>query len=156
MCNQAPWPVRKGIFRSTGQSDFVPTRTPSPIVEFPLSPPPPQTPTSSVTPPPQHKNGIVLNVTSPRTSPRVTIVESPPPPGGGSGGGTTRASPPQQVRTTFEIPIERVKVSSAGNCQNKAQTKWSNLAVILQRSRGLKITRLLCKHGPNVRGENKS
>lgn len=40
MNNQAPWPVRKGIFRSSGQSDFIPTRSPSPIVEMPLSPPP--------------------------------------------------------------------------------------------------------------------
>ncbi|XP_075164565.1 sterile alpha and armadillo motif isoform X2 [Haematobia irritans] len=40
MTNQAPWPVRKGIFRSSGQSDFIPTRSPSPIVEMPLSPPP--------------------------------------------------------------------------------------------------------------------
>lgn len=62
MTNQAPWPVRKGIFRSSGQSDFIPTRTrtPSPIVEMPLSPPPlytqqPQSP----------------------SSPRVTITESP-------------------------------------------------------------------------------
>lgn len=129
MCNQAPWPVRKGIFRSTGQSDFVPTRTPSPIVEFPLSPPPPQTPTSSATPPPQHKNGIVLNVTSPRTSPRVTIVESPPPPSGGNGGGgTTRCSPPQQVRTTFEIPIERVKVSCALGTVKIRQKKMVKLS----------------------------
>lgn len=36
--NKAPWPVRKGIFRSTGQSDFVPQRTPSPIVELPNTP----------------------------------------------------------------------------------------------------------------------
>lgn len=34
----APWPVRKGIFRSTGQSDFIPQRTPSPIVEMPATP----------------------------------------------------------------------------------------------------------------------
>ncbi|XP_060659532.1 NAD(+) hydrolase sarm1 isoform X7 [Drosophila nasuta] len=56
--NQAPWPVRKGIFRSSGQSDFVPTRSPSPIVEMPLSPPPPGTPLgrsirSPLSPPPQ-------------------------------------------------------------------------------------------------------
>lgn len=95
MCSQAPWPVRKGIFRSTGQSDFVPTRTPSPIVEFPLSPPPPQTPTASS--PTQHKNGITLSVSSPTTSPRVTLVETP-------------LASPVNVRTTFEIPIERVKV----------------------------------------------
>lgn len=36
--NKAPWPVRKGIFRSSGQSDFVPQRTPSPIVEMPNTP----------------------------------------------------------------------------------------------------------------------
>lgn len=35
---QAPWPVRQGLFRSTGQSDFVPQRTPSPIVEMPNTP----------------------------------------------------------------------------------------------------------------------
>lgn len=34
----APWPVRKGIYRSTGQSDFIPQRTPSPIVEMPATP----------------------------------------------------------------------------------------------------------------------
>lgn len=34
----APWPVRKGIFRSTGQSDYIPQRTPSPIVEMPATP----------------------------------------------------------------------------------------------------------------------
>lgn len=38
MSNQAPWPVRKGIFRSSGQSDFVPQRTPSPVVEMPPTP----------------------------------------------------------------------------------------------------------------------
>ncbi|XP_017111802.1 NAD(+) hydrolase sarm1 isoform X6 [Drosophila elegans] len=59
MSNQAPWPVRKGIFRSSGQSDFTPTRSPSPIVEMPLSPPPVATPsnrfglTSPLSPPPQ-------------------------------------------------------------------------------------------------------
>lgn len=61
MTNQAPWPVRKGIFRSSGQSDFIPTRTrtPSPIVEMPLSPPP-----------------LTAQPQSP-SSPRVTITESP-------------------------------------------------------------------------------
>lgn len=34
----APWPVRQGLFRSTGQSDYVPQRTPSPIVELPNTP----------------------------------------------------------------------------------------------------------------------
>ncbi|XP_061500604.1 uncharacterized protein LOC133390950 [Anopheles gambiae] len=118
MCNQAPWPVRKGIFRSTGQSDFVPNRTPSPIVEFPLSPPPPSQPGSSPSPlgpnmasnqgsssnssksgspVHSHRNGIQLNVAGPHcSSPRVTIVESP------------LGSPAGSVRTTFEIPIESV------------------------------------------------
>lgn len=40
MSNKAPWPVRKGIFRSSGQSDFVPQRTPSPVVEMPNTPTP--------------------------------------------------------------------------------------------------------------------
>lgn len=40
MSNHAPWPVRKGIFRSSGQSDYVPQRTPSPIVEMPNTPQP--------------------------------------------------------------------------------------------------------------------
>ncbi|XP_049314592.1 NAD(+) hydrolase sarm1 isoform X11 [Bactrocera dorsalis] len=40
MSHQPPWPIRKGIYRSSGQSDFVPARSPSPIVEMPLSPPP--------------------------------------------------------------------------------------------------------------------
>lgn len=107
MCSQAPWPVRKGIFRSTGQSDFVPTRTPSPIVEFPLSPPPqqgsvspsPLSPGSKSGSPVGHaplRNGIILSVPpSPLGSPRVTIVESP-------------LGSPASVRTTFEIPIESV------------------------------------------------
>uniref|UniRef100_A0AAG5DCK7 ADP-ribosyl cyclase/cyclic ADP-ribose hydrolase n=1 Tax=Anopheles atroparvus TaxID=41427 RepID=A0AAG5DCK7_ANOAO len=112
MCSQAPWPVRKGIFRSTGQSDFVPTRTPSPIVEFPLSPPPPPPNQQQGSPSPSPlspgsksgspvgpgplRNGITLSVPpSPLGSPRVTIVESP-------------LGSPASVRTTFEIPIESV------------------------------------------------
>lgn len=66
MSNQAPWPVRKGIFRSTGQSDFVPTRTPSPIVEIPM------------TPQPRKNSNNPLNING-----GVTIIEtpvSPPPP----------------------------------------------------------------------------
>ncbi|KAL9908060.1 sterile alpha and armadillo motif isoform 10-T17 [Glossina fuscipes fuscipes] len=57
---QAPWPVRKGIFRSSGQSDFKPTRSPSPIIEMPTSPPPITSPTINrsspncpLSPPPQ-------------------------------------------------------------------------------------------------------
>lgn len=59
MSNKAPWPVRKGIFRSSGQSDFVPQRTPSPVVEMPNTP----------TPQPGR--------TSNPLSPLISIVESP-------------------------------------------------------------------------------
>ncbi|ETN58316.1 sarm1 [Anopheles darlingi] len=113
MSNQAPWPVRKGIFRSTGQSDFVPTRTPSPIVEFPLSPPPlaptgqPPVMSGKLASPTvggggPHRNGITLNVASPvhPGSPRVTIVESPL-----SNPGSPMGC---AVRTTVEVPIEGV------------------------------------------------
>lgn len=44
MANSAPWPVRVGIFKSSGQSDYEPVvQTPSSnavTVEFPISPPP--------------------------------------------------------------------------------------------------------------------
>lgn len=39
--NQAPWPINKGLYRSTGQSDYHPMsaqRSPSPIVEMPATP----------------------------------------------------------------------------------------------------------------------
>lgn len=60
-----PWKVRKGIFKSTGTSDYaLPTRnTPSPIIEMPISPPVVKTPTSPLSNP---------------MSPRVTIIESCP------------------------------------------------------------------------------
>lgn len=47
---KAPWPVRKGIFRSSGQSDFVPQRTPSPIVEMPNTPVSQQTNSNPLSP----------------------------------------------------------------------------------------------------------
>lgn len=81
MSSQAPWPVRKGIFRSTGQSDYLPQRTPSPIVEMPNTPQP------------------NLKTTNP-LSPRVSIVESPfsPP---------QSPSPMTPINKTIrEIPIE--------------------------------------------------
>lgn len=56
--HHAPWPVRKGIFRSTGHSDFIPTRSPSPIVEMPNTPQPGK-------------------VSSNPLSPKVSVVESP-------------------------------------------------------------------------------
>lgn len=61
--NYRPWKVRKGIFKSTGTSDYsVPPRnTPSPIIEMPLSPVATSTPCSPLSP----------------MSPRVIIAESP-------------------------------------------------------------------------------
>lgn len=84
-----PWKIRKGIFKSTGTSDYsLPTRnTPSPIVEMPMSPPPP-TPTSIKTP----------------TSPRVTIIENPLSPPIATASATFQ---PIIHRTVREIPIER-------------------------------------------------
>lgn len=40
--NYKPWKVRKGVFKSSGTSEYtLPLRnTPSPIIEMPLSPPP--------------------------------------------------------------------------------------------------------------------
>lgn len=38
MSKKSSWPVRKGLFRTTCQSEFLPQRSPSPIVEIPLSP----------------------------------------------------------------------------------------------------------------------
>lgn len=82
--NQAPWPVRKGVYRSVGQSDFVPTsppvRSPSPIVEIP------ETPSES------------SRYSTPINSPSVFKFEK-------------SKSPPIVVRTTNvvrEIPIELV------------------------------------------------
>lgn len=96
--NYKPWKVRKGIFKSTGTSDYVlPQRnSTSPIIEMPLSPPV-KAPSSPLTP----------------LSPRVTIVESPlsPQP---SVANNSPSSPiniiqPQIIhRTVREIPIERV------------------------------------------------
>lgn len=70
--NKAPWPVRKGIFRSTGQSDFVPQRTPSPIVELPNTPmsPPISNPMSPLS---------VPIVESPFSPPIVIESDTPPP-----------------------------------------------------------------------------
>lgn len=84
-----PWKVRKGVFKSTGTSEYsVPPRnTPSPIVEMPLSPPPinNKSPSSPLSP----------------LSPRVTIIENPlsPP--------ILQLNAPSIHRTMREIPIER-------------------------------------------------
>lgn len=67
-----PWPVRKGIFRSIGQNDFVvPNRETSPIVEMPM------TPSSTRSSPARFIPGYNRSM-----SPRITIEESPlsPPP----------------------------------------------------------------------------
>lgn len=76
--NYKPWKVRKGVFKSTGTSDYavLPRNTPSPIIEMPMSPAPNSTPKSPM-------------------SPRVTIIENP-------------LSPPILVhRNVREIPVER-------------------------------------------------
>lgn len=87
-----PWKVRKGIFKSTGTSDYaLPTRnTPSPIIEMPMSPPIIKTPTSPLSNP---------------MSPRVTIIESPLSP---SPATASASFQPIIHRTVREIPIERV------------------------------------------------
>jgi len=83
MSNHAPWTVRKGIFRSTGQSDFIPTRTPSPIVELPMSP----------------QNNYNSNPISP-LSPRCTFIECPLSPPTST---TSDPSTPQIPQTPFII-----------------------------------------------------
>lgn len=40
MSKKTPWPVNKGFFRSAYQTEFIPQRSPSPIIEMPLSPEP--------------------------------------------------------------------------------------------------------------------
>lgn len=73
-----PWPVRKGIFRSIGQNDFVvppSNRETSPIVEMPMSP------SSARSSPARFIPGYNRSM-----SPRITIEESP-------------LSPPPQVMT---------------------------------------------------------
>lgn len=86
-----PWKVRKGVFKSTGTSDYsVPPRnTPSPIIEMPMSPLPVniKSPNSPLSPSPM--------------SPRVTIIESPlsPP--------IIPSTMPTLHRTVREIPIEK-------------------------------------------------
>ena len=84
-----PWKVRKGIFKSTGTSDYeLPKRdTPSPIIDMPLSPPPSKTTKSPLSP----------------VSTHVTIIESP------LTFSPTNSSTLQPIlhRTIREIPIDR-------------------------------------------------
>lgn len=76
-----PWNVRKGIFRSIGQNDFVvPPREPSPIVEMPMSP------SSARSSPARFIPGYNRSM-----SPRITIEESP-------------FSPPPQTPSTVKSP----------------------------------------------------
>lgn len=94
--NFTPWKpiVRKGVFKSTGTSDYDmirTNRTPSPIVEMPMSP------------------QVTANRNQNPLSPRLTIVDCP-------------LSPPILppiilVRNIHEIPIERVEEvrSAIGN-----------------------------------------
>lgn len=87
--NFKPWKIRKGVFKSTGTSDYTvpPRKTPSPIIEMPLSPPPvtPKSPTSPLSP----------------LSPRVTIIENP------LSSQIVQSTTPSIHLTIREIPIER-------------------------------------------------
>lgn len=128
---KAPWPVRPGVFKSIGQNDFKPNRSPSPIVEMPMSPssarssparfipgynrsmspritieespfsPPPQTPTSVMSPPP-----FMSRHQSP---PLLTRLQSPPPPPQQAanipGAVSSPLSPPPPV--VREVPIQK-------------------------------------------------
>lgn len=76
MSGQAPWPVRKGVFRSVGQSDYTPVRSPSPVIEIPPTPQNENTPHSSI---PVH-------------TPVFTFEKA--------------KSPPLTIRSVREIPIE--------------------------------------------------
>lgn len=94
MSGQAPWPVRKGIFRSTGHSEYVPNtvHSPSPVVEIP------ETPQSD-------KSSSRINI--PINSPVFTFETS----------GTTPTTPLSSANAILtignvvrEIPIERYEV----------------------------------------------
>lgn len=79
-----PWKVRKGLYKSTGTSDYAlpPRDTPSPIIEMPMSPAPaPKSTCSPLSP----------------SSPRVMIIESPLSP----------SMIQRNISNVREIPIER-------------------------------------------------
>lgn len=93
-----PWPVRKGIFRSIGQNDFVvPNRETSPIVEMPMSP------SSARSSPARFVPGYNRSM-----SPRITIEESPlsPPP-------LVTSPPPVLVYPQFPPPPVAMTTTSA-------------------------------------------
>lgn len=81
-----PWKVRKGIFKSTGTSDYaLPTRrTPSPKIETPIS-------------------SALNHTTLTPSSPRVMVIESPHPP----------SIIQKNIPNIREIPIERFDEVSA-------------------------------------------
>lgn len=47
---QAPWPVRKGVFRSVGTSEHGNVRSPSPVIEIPETPTSTESPSKYATP----------------------------------------------------------------------------------------------------------
>lgn len=99
-----PWKIRKGVFKSTGTSDYSvpPRKSPSPIIEMPLSPPP------------------LVGFKSPTSplSPRVTIMESPLSPH------IIHSHGPSIHLTVREIPIEcEVSVKVFLSRKNKKRLK---------------------------------
>lgn len=107
MPGQAPWPVRKGIFRSTGHSEYVPrdsVHSPSPVVEVP------ETPQADVS-----SNRMNIPINSPVFTFETTATT-------GGGGGTTPVTPLSSANAILtignvvrEIPIERYEVMESGN-----------------------------------------
>lgn len=115
MSNKAPWPVRKGIFRSSGQSDFVPQRTPSPVVELPNTPTPQSGRTSNPLSP---LISIVESPLSPPQSPGPMTPLSPTSP-------MSPTSPTGSVnRSIRQIPIEvQQEVKSTIPCFTSTHSK---------------------------------
>lgn len=68
MSKKTPWPIHKGIFRSQ-PNEFIHQRSPSPIVEMPLSPDP-ETATNGhpLSPPPSIRYSSMERSLSPRRS----------------------------------------------------------------------------------------
>lgn len=95
MSGQAPWPVRKGIFRSTGHSEYLP-HSPSPVVEIPETP----------------QSDVSSRVNVPINSPVFTFETSAS--GSRSTTPTTPLSSANAILTignvVREIPIERYEV----------------------------------------------
>lgn len=147
--NHAPWPVRKGIFRSIGQNDFVPTRSPSPIVEMPMSP------SSARSSPARFVPGYNRSM-----SPRITIEESPfsPPPKTPSmvmspPAFVNRQSPPLQPPPVIrEVPIQSEVISVLRHRYQDYETRQLCLicsGLIINWSLGHQCDRVISSLGDN-------